>query len=262
MLTPLLFGGFLWPLFSMLAIYLHHNLDALQLLNVGVNQLFAIDTTFFYVFLSVQSTISFFVAALAGPGLISPDLANRGLASILARPISRTDYVLGRMLPLVAILSAITWVPGLLLVGMQSTLEGGGWLAANWRIPLALVVGGLLWVGMLSLMAMALSAWVRWKPIAGGAMFVIFFLFAGFGEILNNLLEVRWGHLLNMRTLMATVWAGLMEGHARGGAGFGLFTVMESQEIPIWAALCALAIFCLACIRILASRIRGVEVVK
>lgn len=262
LLSPVLYAGFLWPLICVLTIYLHHNFDALRLLDVGVNRLIPIDTNFFYVFLSVQSTISFFVAALAGPGRISPDLTNRGLSTILARPITRTDYVLGRMLPLVAMLSAITWVPGLLLVGQQTTLAGTGWLAENWRIPLALVAGGLLWVSLLSLLAMALSAWVRWKPVAGGAMFVIFFISAGFGALLNQLLDVRWGHLMNVRTLMATVWAWLMEGHATGGAGFGLFRVFEREEIPVWAAFLALALLCAACIRLLAWRIRGAEVVR
>ncbi len=262
LLTPVLYVGFLWPLLCILAIYLHHNLDALQMMKVNVSDLIAIDARFFYIFLSVQSTISFFVAALAGPGRISPDLTNRGLSTMLARPISRTDYVLGRMLPLVALLSAITWIPGLLLVAQQTTLAGMGWLGANWRIPLALVVGGLLWVGLLSLLAMALSAWVRWKPVAGGAMFLIFFVGAGFGALLNELLEMRWGHLLNVRTLMATVWAWLMEGQATGGAGFGLFYVFERQEIPVWSAFLALALMGAACVRLLARRIRGAEVVR
>ncbi|MCU0228354.1 MAG: hypothetical protein MUF01_12010 [Bryobacterales bacterium] len=262
LLTPVLYVGFLWPLVCILGIYLNHNLDALRALQVNMSELFAIDTNFFYVFLSVQSTISFFVAALAGPGRISPDLSNRGLSTLLARPISRTDYVLGRMLPLVALLSCITWVPGLLLVAQQTSLAGTEWLGVNWRIPLALVVGGLLWVGLLSLLAMALSAWVRWKPVAGGAMFMIFFVGAGFGALLNQLLEMRWGHLLNVRTLMATVWAWLMEGQATGGAGFGLFYVFEQQEIPVWSAFLALAVMVAACVRLLAKRIQGAEVVR
>lgn len=262
LLSPVMYAGFLWPLICVFVIYLHHNFDALKLLDIGVNRLIAIDTKFFYVFLSIQSTISFFVAALAGPGRISPDLTNRGLSTILARPITRTDYVLGRMVPLLALLSAITWVPGLLLVGLQTILAGGGWLADNWRIPMALLVGGLLWVGMLSLMAMALSAWVRWKPVAGGAMFVIFFVSAALGAVLNQLLEIRWGQLLSVRTLMATIWAWLMEGQATGGSGFGLFQVLEREEVPVWAALLTLFLFCLLCVRLLASRIRGAEVVR
>lgn len=261
-LGPVFYVGLIWPLVSLLIVYLHHNLDALRMMDIGVNQLLVIDKRFFYVFLSFQSTISFFVAALAGPGLISPDLANGALATILARPVRRTDYVLGRMLPLTIMLSFITWVPGLLVFGLQCSLVGWDWFASNWRIAFGLVVGGLLWVAILSLMAIALSAWVKWKPVAGALMFAVFFIAAAVGEILNELLETRWGHLVNMRTLMATAWAWLIEGQATGGSGFGLFYVFENQEIPVASAFAMLALFCALCIRLLALRIRGVEVVR
>jgi ABC-2 type transport system permease protein len=262
MLQPALYAGAMWPLTAVLLIYLHHNGQALELLGVGVNQLLAIDTRFFYIFLSIQSTVSFFIAALAGPGLIAPDLANRALATILARPINRAQYVLGRMLPLAIILSVITWVPGLLLVLLQTMLAGWSWVAEFWRIPLGLFVGGMLWVLVLSLMAMALSAWVRWKPVAGGAMFGIFFILAALSDVLNAGLKVSWFSLLNIRSVMATIWAWLMQGNAEGGSGFGLFRVLDSQVIPVAAAFLMLALFFALCVRLLATKIRGVEVVR
>jgi ABC-2 type transport system permease protein len=261
-LGPVLYIGLIWPLVSVLLVYLHHNLDALRLMDVGVNQLLSIDKRFFYLYLSFQSTISFFVAALAGPGLISPDLANGALSTILARPIRRTDYVLGRMLPLAIMLSAITWIPGLFVFFFQTSMVGWDWFTANWRIAFGLFAGGLLWVAILSLMAIALSAWVKWKPVAGALMFAVFFISAAIGEILNALLETRWGHLINMRTLMSTAWAWLIEGEATGGTGFGLFYLYANQEIPVTAAFAMLALFCVLCIRLIAIRIRGAEVVR
>ena len=39
--------------------------------------------------------------------------------------------MLGKLVVLVILLSAITWVPGLLLVALQTSLAGGGWLGAT-----------------------------------------------------------------------------------------------------------------------------------
>lgn len=262
LLTPVLYSGFLLPLFFLLAIYLNGNAEVLQLIGLRRNLLISVDAGFFYTFLGIQSFIAFVVAALAGPGLIAPDLANRALSSILARPISRTGYVLGRMLPLAGMLSVITWIPGLLLVAAQVGLGEDGWLAGHWRFPFAVFLGSLLWVGVLSLMAMALSAWVRWKPVAGGLMFVIFFILPGLGALFNAMLDVRWGHLVNMPVLMTTVWVWLMEGGTLRDSGFGPFAVSRNEELPVWLAFLAITLFCLACVRLLATRIRGAEVVR
>ena len=51
---------------------------------------------------------------------MSPDLRNNGLPLYLSRPFSRTEYVLGKMSVLLILLSAITWVPGLLLFLFQA----------------------------------------------------------------------------------------------------------------------------------------------
>lgn len=262
LLTPVLYGGFLWPVICLLMIYLRSNADVLQVLGANPRDVIAMDRTFFYIFLSLQSFVAFVVAALAGPGCIAPDLANRALSSILARPISRTGYVLGRMLPLFFMLSVITWVPGLIVIGAQVALGESGWLSQYWRVPIAVFLGSLLWVTVLSLMAMALSAWVRWKPLAGGLMFVIFFILPGLGAMFDAMLNVHWGQLISMPTLMAMVWVWLMEGTLSGGGGSGFFSISRDSHIPVWLAFVMIGLFCLLCIRLLASRIRGAEVVR
>ena len=60
-----------------------------------------------------------FLAALAGPGLIAPDLANNALPLYFSRPLTRWSYALARLTVLVGMLSVVTWVPGLMLFGLQ-----------------------------------------------------------------------------------------------------------------------------------------------
>src|SRR5262245_15387074 len=64
--------------------------DAARLLDVNGN--------FFLIFTNTQALFAIVVAALTGPGLIAPDLANGGLPLYFSRPLTRRDYVVARMI--------------------------------------------------------------------------------------------------------------------------------------------------------------------
>lgn len=93
-------------------------------------------------------------------------------------------------------------------------------------------------------------------------MFVIFFIFTGLGAMFDAMLHTHWGQLASMPTLIATVWVWLMEGSITSGGGVGFFSIARDAHIPVWLAFVMIALFCLLCIRLLASRIRGAEVVR
>jgi ABC-type transport system involved in multi-copper enzyme maturation permease subunit len=58
--------------------------------------------------LQTQIGFAFLLTAFVGPGLISPDLGNNALVLYFCRPFSRTEYVAGKLLVLVKLLSYIT----------------------------------------------------------------------------------------------------------------------------------------------------------
>jgi len=254
--------SFIWPLVCAFFIYLHHNLSALKLFDIDPSKLIAIDSRFFLFYLGFQSMIAFFMTAFVGPGLISPDLANNALPLYLARPFSRREYVLGKMSVLLILLSLMTWAPGLLLYALQSYLAGEGWMTEHARVAGGLFLGSWIWILLLSLLALALSAWVRWKPVAGALLFVVFFLGMGFGNAINRVLETKWGHLINLSHLIGSVWIWLFEQPLRRGAGAVFFRVQRGEEIPIWCIWSALLAICLLCLYVLARRIRGMEVAR
>ena len=120
---------------------MQHNASALNLLGVqNANNLISINVTFFMSLLGWQSMLALFLAAFIGPGQVSPDLANNALSLYLARPFSRVEYVLGKMSVLVILLSLMTWVPGLLLFGLQGYLEGWQWMQDNMRLAVGHVL--------------------------------------------------------------------------------------------------------------------------
>ena len=247
------------PLIFALIVYIEHNLSALKMLQI--RDLIEINARFFMNFLGWQSMMAFFLAAFVGPGQVSPDLANNALPLYLARPFSRAEYVLGKLSVLLILMSIMTWIPGLLLFILQASLEGNGWFGQNLRIAGALFFGAWIWILLLSLLALALSAWVKWKPMAGGLLFGVFFVAAGFGGAINGIMRTQWGNLLNLSHLIGAVWASLFEQPMHRGTGAVFFRV-HGDETPIWCCWVALLAICGFCLYLLSRKIRGAEVVR
>jgi len=262
-LTVFFCATFLQPLIFAIIIYVQHNANVFNLVGAqGANRLISINVVFFMTCLGWQSMLALFLAAFIGPGQVSPDLANNALALYLARPFSRTEYVLGKMSVLLILLSAMTWVPGLLLFAYQGYLEGWDWMRTNIRLASGIFFGAWIWILILSLLALALSAWVKWKPAAGGLMFGVFFVAAGFGATINAVQRTNWGHLFNISYLVGSVWVWLFEGHNKTTNGAVFFRVPMGEELPLWCSWAVLAGLSLICLYMLARKIRGTEVVR
>jgi ABC-2 type transport system permease protein len=261
-LTMFFLGSFLWPLMSTFVIYLQHNLQSLKALGIEPPSFLSINARFFLFYLGLQSMLAFFLNAFAGPGLVSPDLAHNALPLYLSRPFSRAEYVLGKVTVLVGLYSVMTWVPGLLLYGLQSYFAGADWAAQNLRIAGALLAGSWIWILLLALMSLAVSAWVKWKPVAGALLFCLFFIGLGFSAAINNLLRTKWGNLINLSHLIGSVWVALFEEPLKRGSGAVFFRVARGEEIPLWCCWAALLGFCGFCLWLLNRKIRAVEVVR
>jgi len=159
-------------------------------------------------------------------------------------------------------MSFMTWIPGLLLFLLQGYLEGWDWMSEHSRLASGIFFGAWVWILLLSLMALALSAWVKWKPAAGALMFGVFFVAAGFGVAVNGVQRTKWGHLLNISHLIGSVWVELFEGANKTTNGAVFFRVPEGQELPLWCCWSALGAFCLICLFMLHRKIRGAEVIR
>ncbi|HEX5761070.1 MAG TPA: ABC transporter permease subunit [Thermoanaerobaculia bacterium] len=229
-------------------IYLRHNVSALDYLDLQAAQVLPIDGSFFFNMMGAEAMFCFLLALFVGPALIAPDLRNGALPLYLSRPFTRREYVVGKLAVLALLLSAITWVPLLLLFSLQASLEDG-WLAANARIGWGIVAGSWAWILVLSLIALAVSAWVKWKPVARITLLVLFFVLAAFGTMLNETLDTTWGSLLNLGELIRAIWAGLLGIDLRGALAPG-------AAWAGWAAACA------AALALLARRIKAYEVVR
>ncbi len=262
-LTIFFLATFIYPLIAALIIYVQHNASVLSLFGVqSARSLISIGAPFFMSLLGWQSMMALFLAAFIGPGQVTPDLANNGLALYLARPFSRSEYVLGKMSVLLILMSLMTWIPGLLLFALQGYLEGWTWVTEHSRLAWATFWGAWIWILILALLALALSAWVKWKPAAGALMFGVFFVAAGFGAAINGIQRTKWGNLLNIGSMIGAVWVDLFEGGNPDSTGAVFFRVSPGEQIPLWCCWASLLALCGICLYMLARKIRGMEVVR
>jgi ABC-2 type transport system permease protein len=248
-LTALFVVCFFYPLICAAGLYLNHNLSVLSLLNVQSEQLFAVNGEFFLVFVSVQGSLAFLATAFIGPNLVSPDLVNNALPLYFCRPLSRAEYVLGRACVILFLLSLITWVPGLLLFGIEASLSGASWAWTNKSFAFGIVLGSWLWISVLALVALALSAWVRWKLVAGALVLGVMFVNSGFAAAINAVMRTDIGNYFDIAKLVATIWA-------------NLFGVSSPTQISTAGAAIALVVVCGFCLFLLERKVRAYEVVR
>jgi ABC-2 type transport system permease protein len=247
-LTGLFVVCFFYPLVCLLMIYLAHSASFLQEMGVPAGVV-SIDNKFFFNFMSVQGVFAFLLTAFTGPGLISPDLANGALPLYFCRPFSRAEYVLGKSSVLAILLSQITWVPGLILFTMQASLAGASWTWNHLWIAGSLIVSSLIWIAILSLLSMALSAWVKWRIVAGALLLGVMFFGAGFAQAINAVMRTESGQFFNVAYLMGTVWN-------------ALFRVDRVHAIPVAEAWVALLVYCAICLGLLMRKVRAYEVIR
>ena len=245
----LMIASLIWPLLCGLFIYLSNRLDLLPSIPGDIKNMLNINGKFFLIFMNTQAVFSVLLAALAGPGLIAPDLSNNALPLYFSRPLTRLDYVVARMTTLVGLLSLVTWLPGLLLFWMQSGMAGWVWFAKYWYLGGAVFCGFAVWILVVSLVALACSAYVKWRIVAGGLVLGFFFILTGVAQMVNAVLRVDWGSLLNPTRSMYILWSAMLGEEPPPGPG-------------VWACVAMLTAMAVILGLILERKLRAVEVIS
>lgn len=260
---------FLPLLVEAILIYLRYNVGALGALTINVRELVPVDAFFFEVWVNVQHSFAFLLALLIGPPMVSRDLRNNALPLYLCRPFSRTEYVIGKMSVLLILLSLITWIPQLLLFFLQSYLEGFAWFRENLWIASSIVIAGVFWILMLALLTQTISALVKWRVIASGALVALFLIPSAFGLFINEVFRTQWGNVISLIASVKNVTSGLFGTFDRvaetrvmrdvEGQVIGEILILEP---PLWVFWTVLFLLCAVCLALLSWRVKAYEVVK
>ena len=244
----------IWPLALAVMIYLPHNLKFLSVIQVETVDIVSFfgnfdEKFFFWRFMVPFSFVSLVVTFLVGPALISADLRNNGLPLYLSRPFNRAEYILGKASVLIILLSLVTWIPGLLLFFFQAYMGGMSWFREHWTIGIAIFLSSWIQILLLCLLSLAISAYVKLKPLARISLVAVFFVAKPLSVLLNVLLRTEWASLISIVDMMRVVWS-------------GLFGVDKPVDVPIWAAWTSLLAMCGISLWMLHRKVRAYEVVR
>ena len=215
------------------------------------NRILPVDGRLFGELLAWQALFTMFITIFGGAGLIANDLRTGAILVYLSRPLTRRDYVIGKLGVLLALNLAVTLLPGLMLYLVALSLAPDlfwKWSLA-WIAP-AVVAQSLAISIVMSLVALAVSSLSRSARVAG----------LGFFGLLVGL-EVARGILYALyrrpETALLSLQADLRS------LGVALFGLTERAVTLPWAyAVAVLAAVCGACLLILRSRVRAVEIVQ
>jgi hypothetical protein len=128
-------------------------------------------------------------------------------------------------------------------------LAGGSWFRANWTLGAGMVAGFFIWLLILSLVAMASSAYVKWRVVAAAVSLAFFFILTGVAAMIDEVLRVTWGHIIDPAWAVNQVWRALLGVAPVEGPGAG-------------ASALALAVMVALLIVVIERKLRPVEVVS
>ncbi|HEY2153035.1 MAG TPA: ABC transporter permease subunit [Vicinamibacterales bacterium] len=87
-------------------------------------ELLAVKADTFRQFLDQQEFFVFFVTVYVGAGLIANDRRANALQIYLSKPLTRAEYVFGKLAILTTFLLLVTWLPAMLLLLVQIAFAG------------------------------------------------------------------------------------------------------------------------------------------
>jgi ABC-2 type transport system permease protein len=198
-----------------------------------------------------QLAFATLLSIFGGAGLVANDLRTGAIVVYLSRPLTRRDYVFGKLGVLLGLNLAVTLLPGLLLYFSALSLLPARFLKWElWWIGPAIVAHSLLISTAMGLLTLAVSSLSRNARVAGVALMA---LWLGL-EVMRIVATAAFGRpeisLLSLQADVRAIGQALFEVSVRGGALH-------------WAwPLLALALVSLGCLAILRSRVKTVEVVQ
>jgi ABC-2 type transport system permease protein len=209
-----------------------------------------VDGRLFGDFLNQQVGFTILLSIFGASGLVANDLRTGAILAYLSRPLTRRDYVLGKLLVPLLLNLAVTLVPGLLLY--VSGLSLAPELYLKWELAWigpAIVAHALSISLVVSLLTLAISSLSRSARVAGLGLFGMVAGLEMVRLVLQQGFRQKYAMLLSVQTDLRAI----------GVALFGL----TDRDVAVawgWAAL-VLAVLSLACLAILRSRVRAVEIV-
>jgi ABC-2 type transport system permease protein len=200
-------------------------------------------------FLEQQNFFVFLIAVYVGSGLIAQDRKANALQIYLSKPLTRLDYIAGKMTILATFLLFVTFLPAMLLLIGQILLSGSlDFARTNLILFPAITVFSFLEVFIVCCAVLALSS------LTTSTRYVAV-MFAG----VMFFSEAIYGTLRMVTGSTAVSWVSFTGSLAQ--VGDAIFRLPLRYTTPVAVSFIVLAALVAVSLSVLERRVRGVEVV-
>ena len=212
-------------------------------------ELLAIKPETFRQFLDQQGIFVFFITVYVGAGLIANDRRANSLQIYLSKPLTRTEYVLGKLAILMTFLLLVTWVPAIVLLIVQVMFSGSFTFFGNnvFLFP-AITLFSFIYVGMMSASMLALSS------LSNSSRYValLYTALIFFTQALYQVLRFVTGN---------TSLSWISFSFNLDQVGDAIFRMPPRYDTPWTVSLLMIVLLVVASGVVLERRVRGVEIV-
>jgi ABC-2 type transport system permease protein len=201
-------------------------------------------------FLDQQSIFVFFVTVYVGAGLIANDRRANALQIYLSKPLTRAEYVFGKLAILIAFLLAVTWAPAMVLLLVQIAFAGNFTFLQNnlFLFPAITVFAAVQVITVASTMLALSSLSKSARYVAILYAMVLFFTTAIYGV------------LYAVTRSSSFSWISLSANLEQ--VGNIIFRMPAKYDTPWPVSLLVIVVTVAVCGWVLERRVRGVEVVS
>jgi ABC-2 type transport system permease protein len=197
-------------------------------------------------------TLGFLLALFAGGGQVADDARAGAFQFYFARPVTRDQYLVGKLVPVLVLTMLVTLVPSLLLSLLRLALVASGAEVLR-KLPLvgaSLIVGSVETLA-LALPAVALSSLSKRRGYVQGLFATLYLLPWVLGAIFVNVTRSAWPALLSIPAHLENVARFLYRVPPPDGA----------RVLPVWVSALVLAALVSGSLALLRRRLSAVEVV-
>ena len=199
-------------------------------------------------FLDQQGLFVFLVTIALG-GAIADDRRANALQLYLSKPLTRTEYIIGRLVPALVVLLGVTFVPAILLILLQIAFSGStAFIGQNLFLLPAITLVSLTQALLSASTILALSSLSKSRRFVSIMYAGLIFFTAAMYQVLRTITGNR-------------AWAAVSPGDMLDVVADAVFRIRANPPVPVPVAILVIVLLIAASFWVLERKIRAVEVV-
>ena len=197
-----------------------------------------------------QQGLFVFLLIVGASGAIADDRRANALQVYLSKPLTRVEYIAGKLFAPLAFVLGVTLLPALLLLVVHVAFSGSlTFVVQNLYLLPAIVLYSVVLALVGTFTMVALSSLSKSRRFTALTFTGLFFFTTAMYQALQRITGSQLWALMSPRDLLSVI-------------GDAAFRIPGQRAVPLWAALIAVMVIIGLSVAVLEKRIRGVEVVK